>query len=356
MPKKILKALGVFLLIVLIFAVSLVAFLTIREYSPEAQESLEITGAPSKALTEGDSLTLLTYNIGYGGLDKDHDFFMDGGEIVNVESKDIILKNMEGIKSLLSEENADVVYIQEVDVNSKRSYGVNEVQLLKELFTDDTESFATNFLCDYIPYPLPETIGKVHSGILTLNKFEAVSSTRIALPTSFTWPTRVAQLKRCLLVERVPIEGSDKELVLINLHLEAYDDGSGKAAQSKILMDLLLEEYDKGNYVIAGGDFNQSFPGVDLSAYPLINDEFFQAGHLDTSLLNSSWTLAADNSLPTARLLNQIYDESSDDNQYYVIDGFILSPNLILKEVRTLDQGFVYSDHNPVRLKVTLGE
>ena len=356
MQKKILKTLGVFLLIALIFIISLFTFLTIREYSPEPQEALEVTGAPSKTLTEGDSLTLLTYNIGYGGLDKNHDFFMDGGKTVNVESKDIILNNMEGIKSLLLEENADVVFIQEVDVDAKRSYGVNQVKYIKELFSDDTESFATNFLCDYIPYPLPETIGRVHSGIMTLNKFDSTSSTRISLPTSFTWPTRVAQLKRCLLVERVPIEGSDKELVLVNLHLEAYDDGSGKAAQSKILMDLLLQEYDKGNYVIAGGDFNQSFPGVDLSAYPLINDEFFQAGLLDASLLDPSWTLAADNSTPTSRLLNQIYDETAEDNQFYVIDGYILSPNLILEEVKTLDQGFVYSDHNPVRLKVTLGE
>ncbi len=94
MKKKILKALGVFLLVSLIFIVSLFAFLTIREYSPEPQEALEVTGSPSKVIALGDSLTLLTYNIGYGGLDKNHDFFMDGGEMVNVESKDIILNNM----------------------------------------------------------------------------------------------------------------------------------------------------------------------------------------------------------------------------------------------------------------------
>ena len=41
----------------------------------------------------------------------------------------------------------------------------------------------------------------------------------------------------------MPIEGSDKELVSINLHLEAYDDGEGKAKQLKQLMDLLKEEY-----------------------------------------------------------------------------------------------------------------
>ena len=48
------------------------------------------------------------------------------------------------------------------------------------------------------------------------------------LPCPFSWPTRIANLKRCLLVERIPIADSDKELVLVNLHLEAYDDGEGK--------------------------------------------------------------------------------------------------------------------------------
>ena len=33
--------------------------------------------------------------------------------------------------------------------------------------------------------------------------------------------------------------------------------------QSQMLADKLQEEYQAGNYVIAGGDFNQTFEGVD---------------------------------------------------------------------------------------------
>ena len=57
----------------------------------------------------------------------------------------------------------------------------------------------------------------------------------------------------------MPLEGTDKELVLINFHLEAYDSGEGKIAQSKMLAEKLESEYQQGNYVIAGGDFNQTF-------------------------------------------------------------------------------------------------
>ena len=69
------------------------------------------------------------------------------------------------------------------------------------------------------------------------------------------------------------------------------------------------------------------------------------------------WSFAFDASVPTCRLLNQPYDPADTENtQYYVIDGFLVSPNLEVSAVETLDQGFAFSDHNPVLLTVSLGE
>lgn len=89
-----------------------------------------------------------------------------------------------------------------------------------------------------------------------------------ALPVPFSWPLRIANLKRCLLVERVPIEGSDKTLVLVNLHMEHSSDGGRKAPQMGVLGKLLEAERSQGGYVIAGGDFNRRFP-VRYGKYPL---------------------------------------------------------------------------------------
>ena len=66
------------------------------------------------------------------------------------------------------------------------------------------------------------------------------------------------------------------------------------------------------------------------------------------------WTLAYDVSVPSCRLLNQPYDPDDEATQYYVIDGYILSPNVELKSVETLDEGFEFSDHNPIFAKVIL--
>ena len=72
-------------------------------------------------------------------------------------------------------------------------------------------------------------------------------------------------------------------------------------------------------------------------------------------MLPEGWSYAYDLSVPSCRLLNQPYDPAdAEDTQHYVIDGFILSPNVTLESVETLDEGFTASDHNPVLLRVTL--
>ena len=164
----------------------------------------------------------------------------------------------------------------------------------------------------------------------------------------------VSTLKRCLLVSRLPVEGSDRELVLVNLHLEAYDDGEGKAAQTRQLMGLLQEEYEKGNFVIAGGDFNQAFPG-SLEAYPNNHPDLWEIPLLEEETLPDGFRFAFDFSTPSCRLLNQPYDPADLENtQHYTIDGFIVSPNVTVSTVETLDLGFENSDHNPVLMTVDL--
>jgi len=338
---------------VIVLILLLFLFLTITEYRPADEESLAIEGTSSKTLSEGDSLTVLTWNTGYGALGDNADFFMDGGTKVKTADKERTLYNVNGMIDTISALNPDVIFLQEADINSTRSNHVNETEMYKAAFEGYESSFATNFKVAFLPYPIPP-IGKVYSGIETFSRFEITSSERLQLPIPFSWPVRMANLKRCLDISRVPIEGSDKELVLINLHLEAYDSGEGKILQTKRLRSILDEEYAKGNYVIAGGDFNQTFSNVDASAYPY-HEGMWACGAIDTADFADGWQFLMDNSTPTCRSLDQVYAGADlSDFQYYMIDGFIVSANVKVESVETLDEGFVYTDHNPVLMKVTL--
>ena len=356
MAKRILIGIGAVLGVLVLAFAGLVGWLTIREYRPAAVENITVFEAGNKSIAPGDSLTVLSQNTGYAGLGAESDFFMDGGKDVK-PTRDQELANREGIVQQLISRDADVYFLQEVDTDSSRSYGMNQQGWYHRTMSGSgngpySDAHALNYSCDFVPFPWPP-LGKVHSGLQTLSRFEVDKAERVALPCPFSWPVRAANLKRCLLVSYVPLEGTDKELVLVNLHLEAYDDGEGKAAQTKVLLDFLTSEYGKGNYVIAGGDFNQTFPGA-LDAFPMQTPELWTPGVLEEDILPEGWRFACDLSVPSCRLLNHPYDPDPAGNQFYVIDGFILSPNVGLDSVETLDNQFQYADHNPVSLRVTL--
>ena len=345
MLKIIISIVGVLLILIVAF----VAYLSISEYKPEDTEALTAQSG-NQTLQLSKDISIISYNIGYAALSQDEDFFMDGGQRVRPAGKDLINANLEGISSILKENDADIYLLQEADLNSKRSYHINQMDYLEEAL-DTPGIFAYNFKCNYIPYPLP-TIGKVESGLLTLSAYTITNASRVSLPVPFRWPVRMCNLKRCLMVTRLPIEGADQELVLINLHLEAYDDGEGKAEQTQVLMSLMEEEYQKGNYVIAGGDFNQSFEGYD-ETYPLHSYDWVP-GLIEEEGLPEGFRFAVDDSYPTSRVLNAPYAGNYEESQVHVIDGYIVSDNVEVNAVKVIDTQFEYTDHQPVKLTVKL--
>lgn len=334
---------------ILLIAAALVGWLTVTEYRPEERKTAEqMYVTDGKTISVGDQITVYSWNIGYAGLNASSDFFMDGGSKVNPQAQEVE-QNLADIKAFISSHSANAWLLQEVDVNSARTGYVNELEALSHAYKG-SYGLAYNYKCSFVPIPLPP-IGKVESGIATFTDGSVKSPLfeRIALPCPFSWPVSVANLKRCLLVTRLAVEGSDKEVVLVNLHLEAYDDGEGKAAQTKQLTDFLRQEYEKGNYVIAGGDFNQTFPEV-LNTYPITGD-VWTPGVLEETDLPDGFRFAFDGDTPSCRLLNEPLNESS---QMYILDGFIVSPNVQVDFVETEELNFAASDHNPVKLQVTL--
>lgn len=370
--KRKIKLPAIILLIIALVPGTLLAWLTITEYRPKNQETADTailkelalehtvknpsshtTDEPAENIPENKRLLrILSWNTGYAGLDANTDFFMDGGKMVNPKSQAAVEQNLSAIADFLEQGNYDLCLLQEVDRGSARTGNTDELNYYSEQ-TGLGFSYAPNYRCRFVPYPLPP-IGKIDSGIATLSNLKmSENPVRVSLPCPFRWPVRLANLKRCLLTTRYPVTGTDRELVVVNLHLEAYDGGEGKKAQTDALMKFLQEEYKKGNYVIAGGDFNQTFPG-SLDAFPIKGPKLWTPGIVEEDMLPNGWNLAYDTASPSCRLLNQPYDPNSSDTQYYVIDGFITSPNVKIASIKTVDLTFANSDHNPVKLQVTL--
>ena len=353
MIRKLLKLIALILALVLAVAAVGLLVLTIAEYRPAERETVAASGQAAGVLRAGDTVRVLSWNLGYGALGDNADFFMDGGTMVQTADADRVRRNLAEIGSTLTAEAPDLALLQETDLNSDRSHRVNQQTALADAFPGYASLFAYNYNALYVPYPLPP-IGHVESGLVTFSRYAVAEGTRVQLPCPFSWPIRLANLKRCLLVIRVPVEGSGRELVAVNLHLEAYDDGSGKAAQTAMLAEFLKAELDKGNYVIVGGDFNQIFSNVDMSQWP-VRQGMWAPGEIDVNAFDPRLSLLMDARVPTCRSLDQPYAGADHSQfQYYLIDGFIVSDNLRVDGLETLSLDFSASDHNPVRLTVTL--
>ena len=351
--KKLLKVIAVIVLALILIIAAALGVLSAAEYRPADVETVAADSGAEALLETGTELTLVSWNCGYGALGDNADFFMDGGKSVYTADRARVEQNLDGIREALKSLDPDLAVLQEVDVNSSRSYGQDERAVLREAMPGASEAFAYNFNTLYVPYPVPP-IGHVESGLYTLSRAKARTAERISLPCPFSWPIRLVNLKRCLLVSRFPVKGTDRELVLVNLHLEAYDSGEGKEAQTRQLVSFMQAEYEKGNYVIAGGDFNQRFTNVDQSAYP-VYEGMWQPGEIDAAAFGENFTLLADNTVPSCRSLDRAWAGAEKEGfQFYLIDGFIVSANVRTDEVKTLDLGFAFTDHNPVQLRFTL--
>ena len=323
---------------------------TLSEFNPVTMEELTIE---NNQILNPDSgqISVLTWNIGYGGLGKEMDFFYEGGKLVR-PSKQQSEKYIQGISQFLANhDSVDIMLLQEVDFKSKRSYQANELKILQEKLPAYGSDYAVNYKSAFVPVPFSEPMGKVFSGLAVFSKYKIDTAIRVATPGSHAWPKRLFTLKRCFVVNHIPIENSDKKLVVINVHNSAFgDEEEFRKAELKLLREYLLQEFEAGNYVIAGGDWNQNPPGFDNTQMEKYTSRV--GWPIETDYLPPDWTWSWDPSLPTNRDVKTPFDLQA--TQCTILDYFVTSPNIDVLNIQTIDLDFENSDHQPVIINLKL--
>ena len=87
---------GIIGLVVVAFVI-LILILTVLEYKPEDRESLSAQGNSSKELLAGDTITVMSRNIGFGALGDNADFFFFFLTQVRPAKKERGLGNLNGV-------------------------------------------------------------------------------------------------------------------------------------------------------------------------------------------------------------------------------------------------------------------
>lgn len=347
-------ALSVYILTILVYG-------SWNDFQPEDRLELDPFQQSQQTTVPDTDLTFTIWNLGFGGLGKESDFFYDDGYFFFSGGKttrtanDLVEKNMQGFLSVTDTLQSDFYLYQEVDRDSRRSHYFDQAGALGEKLADYSGVFAANFDVPYVPIPVFEpwhAYGKAYSGLASFSRYQPSESTRFQLPGAFSWPKRVFSLDRCLNLQRFPT-ANGKELIVVNIHNSAYDAGGElKEQQLEFIRQLLLQEYEKGNYVIAGGDWNMCPPYFRFDGYMPGRTQGYTQLNIPELFFPADWLWIYDATHPTNRKTRTPYVPGT--TFVTLIDFFLISPNVKVKEVETIHLDFDYSDHQPVKMRVEL--
>lgn len=366
--KKIFRAaalaLGVLAGAAVLAAAGYVGYLQLQYYRIEDGLALEVSDPPAGVLRQDTDYTAVSYNLGFGAYGPEYSFFMDTGVMDDgtptrglygtARSKAEALAHTRGALDAAAALEPDFVLLQEVDHDSRRSHFVDQRQLAREAFAGYGSIWGENFHSGFLAYPFNDPHGAVNAGLLTLTRWSAAGGVRRSYPVDESFFIKFTDLDRCFTVLYLPVEGTDRQLALIHSHLSAYDEGGTvRARQWEMLCGVLEEEYEKGNYVVVGGDFNHALCGT-AEAFACRQQLPAWVQTLDDGDLPEHFAFVqADNALETPTCRGADIPYEAGVNYVTVVDGFIVSDN-VAASARNIHLDFAFSDHDPVELTFRL--
>jgi exonuclease III len=323
--------------------VVLIIFFVNAFYKPSAVRLYQWSSEES--ISKND-LKIITWNLGYGGLGKESNFVMDGGTDWRPELKTIVEKNVSGIIDFLKSTNPDLFLFQEIAKPSFMNHRVNVLDLVVTALSKYQHIYISDFQTYLIPAPF-----SINSGLSVFAKSGLVvfSESRL-LPLE---PRRSGAFRKRYqaVANHISTNIQDKEWIIINLHLAAFDfNGDIRNKQLAKIRSFAIEQYERGNFVIIGGDWNLR---LDKTDFPHKTEQkyLFWVHDLPDDAFPPDWKIVADPRVPSVRTVHKAY--VPNDNYVTIIDGFITSPNVNAIMVQTMNLGFAYSDHNPVKASFT---
>ena len=281
--KRLKKFLFIILSLIILFILSVAGYFLYVYFSYNRIEdymNLDIDGESISEIVEVEKeLSISTYNIGFGAYSQDYTFFLDSSvtfdEIENygyygkARDKEEVIFNTNGAIKTIIDINPDFALFQEVDIIANRSCKINQYQMIQDSFTQTSHSLGVNFDSAFLPYPFYDMHGKTLAGIATFSKYHIQNATRISLPVATDF-SKFFDLDRCFVINEFNTSNNNK-LIIVNIHMSAYDEGGFvRKQQIDLLNEYLYKWNELGYYVIIGGDFNH-----DLITYnPLYKFDF----------------------------------------------------------------------------------
>lgn len=207
--------------------------------------------------------SLLTYNIGYlSGMTNN---------LPIAKPKSLFDGNLSKVKAILKPLNIDILAFQEIDYASARSFDINQQLEIAELGYPFVAQ-AVNWDKRYLPFPyfpISMQFGHVYSGQSVLSHFPVKSQKRIVLDAVADAPFYYTSFYLDRLAQVVEIQIKKRTVIVINVHLEAFDKPTRVKQTIEVLA--LYNSYKNEYPTLLVGDFNSDHRFPDASIAPIIN-------------------------------------------------------------------------------------
>ncbi len=277
--KKLMRIITAFLL----FLVLLVFIIFLWASSPNqdlSQYNVLIKKDIPPFQSQDSVYEIISYNIGYlSGLTNNRPI---------VAKKALYDRHLNHVLESFNAVDADIICLQEIDINSERSFHVNQQEAIQDLGYGYTFQ-AINWDEKYLPFPgspfnISSHHGSIFSGQSIISKFPLLENKRVVLkrPDNISFHRNAFYLDR--LAQHAKVKIGDQFLYLLNIHLDAYDK------MTRLKQMSYLEEFVKSIInelpVLLVGDFNTDLAEENSSLEKLINIpglEFANTGGVEES-------------------------------------------------------------------------
>ena len=234
------------------------------------------------------SLLVMTWNVRFGAARIP--WFGDScGDRVIMTSGEVVV-HLENIADSINNIQPDILLLQEVDVESKRSGYVDQVRWFLDNTYFNYGAYASMWQAQFIP---SDGLGRVDAGNAILSRWEITEAERIQLPlrTDQDGLTQYFYLRRNILKTRIDVPNHDFYAVCTHTTAFATDDTKQKHIE---MFYETISSIDTNAVFIAGGDLN-SVPPESTTDYCMSDicsgESFHQAGddpeHKEGSYFNN---------------------------------------------------------------------
>ena len=251
----------------------------------------------SSSKTDGpnspDSLLVMTWNVRFGAARIP--WFGDscGDRVIMSETE--VLENLQAIVCFLDTMSVkpDILLLQEVDVLSKRSAYIDQVQWLLGSTHFNYGAYASMWQAQFIP---SDGLGRVDAGNAILSRWEITEAERIQLPlrTDQDGLTQYFYLRRNILKTKIAVPNQN-DFYAVCAHTTAFATDDTKQKHVETFEQILNDLNMGGATFVAGGDLNSIPPGAVSADYCMedkcSSESFHRAGddpeHKEGSYFNN---------------------------------------------------------------------